>query len=65
MRCAQPMRFGATLQDGGALFRLWAPAAQRAELLLHHTGGMNAEYKDKLGKGRLDLERFLKSSTKL
>ncbi len=32
MRCEHPMPFGARLHDGGATFRLWAPAARRADL---------------------------------
>lgn len=35
MRHAHPMRFGATLHERGTRFRLWAPAAQGVELLLH------------------------------
>src|SRR5438105_4130504 len=36
MRCAHEMPFGASLQaGGGALFRLWAPAAQQAEVAIH------------------------------
>jgi len=39
MRCQHEMPFGARLQDGGgALFRLWAPAARQVELALE-TGG--------------------------
>ncbi|HVE55111.1 MAG TPA: alpha-amylase family glycosyl hydrolase, partial [Ramlibacter sp.] len=35
MRCHHEMPFGARLQDGGgALFRLWAPAAKQVELAL-------------------------------
>jgi maltooligosyltrehalose trehalohydrolase len=35
VRCQHDMPFGARLQDGGgALFRLWAPAAQQAELAI-------------------------------
>ena len=35
MRCHHEMPFGARLQDGGgALFRLWAPAARQVELAL-------------------------------
>jgi maltooligosyltrehalose trehalohydrolase len=35
MKRRHEMRFGASLQgDGSALFRLWAPAAQRVELML-------------------------------
>ena len=35
MRCQHDMPFGARLQEGGgALFRLWAPAARKAELAL-------------------------------
>lgn len=35
MRCARTMRFGATLNDGAAVFRLWAPTARGVELLWH------------------------------
>lgn len=43
MRCMHSMPFGAELVTGGARFRLWAPAAERVELLL--------------GDRRLELER--------
>ncbi|MES2936398.1 MAG: malto-oligosyltrehalose trehalohydrolase [Pseudomonadota bacterium] len=40
MRCAHDMPFGARLHaGGGATFRLWAPAAEQAELALHTTAG--------------------------
>lgn len=42
MHCAHTMRFGATLGDDGAHFRLWAPTAQQVELLLHREGGPHA-----------------------
>ena len=35
MRCQHAMPFGATLQEGGVHFRLWAPAAQRAEVAFY------------------------------
>ena len=39
MRCQHDMPFGVRLDDGGgATFRLWAPAAQRAEIAIE-TGG--------------------------
>src|SRR5690606_30886329 len=43
MRCMHSMPFGAELVTGGGRFRLWAPAAERVELLL--------------GDRRLELER--------
>lgn len=40
MRCRHQMPFGATLLDGGGVeFRLWAPAAQRADLLFYPSAG--------------------------
>lgn len=40
MRCHHTMPFGARLHDsGGATFRLWAPGAQSAELVLHAGSG--------------------------
>ncbi len=51
MRCAHAMRFGASLQDGGALFRLWAPAARRVELLLECSSGPLALPADPLAGG--------------
>ncbi|MFT3859039.1 MAG: alpha-amylase family glycosyl hydrolase [Aquabacterium sp.] len=40
MRIAHAMPFGATmLNDGGALFRLWAPAQARIDLVLKHPYG--------------------------
>lgn len=40
MRCHHEMPFGARLQDGGgALFRLWAPAARQVELALETGAG--------------------------
>lgn len=38
MRCEHTMPFGARLHKGGVTFRLWAPAAQCAELAFHPGG---------------------------
>jgi maltooligosyltrehalose trehalohydrolase len=37
------MRFGAQLHQGGVTFRLWAPAARRAELMLDRAHPMRAQ----------------------
>ncbi|MFE8644576.1 malto-oligosyltrehalose trehalohydrolase [Sphingomonas sp. NCPPB 2930] len=42
-RFAHPMPFGATLlEQGGVRFRLWAPALERADLLVHGTAVADA-----------------------
>jgi 1,4-alpha-glucan branching enzyme/maltooligosyltrehalose trehalohydrolase len=44
MRCMHTMPFGAQLREhGGVDFRLWAPAAQRAELLFYPSAGGKAQ----------------------
>jgi maltooligosyltrehalose trehalohydrolase len=39
MRCGHDLPFGARVHDGTVSFHLWAPAAARAEVLLHGAGG--------------------------
>ena len=44
------MRFGATLADGGAMFRLWAPAVHSVELVFQEGAG-RPEHQRPLGRG--------------
>ncbi len=47
MRCSHPMPFGATLLPGGGVqFRLWAPAARQAQVVLQPGAGAAARRAD-------------------
>jgi maltooligosyltrehalose trehalohydrolase len=57
MRCVHAMPFGATLAHGRATWRLWAPAANQVELLLHAAGTTHAIGAEPVGDGWYQLRQ--------